>query len=422
MTDSWYSISFGRTYQTPRFLAALATYSDTDNCELRYQNLSTTGVQVRVEEDTTYDSETQHLQAEAVHYLVFAGSGGLRARVWGSGDEVRKYYALGSQRVAMRVSGAPASTPTRNGVYYLYTDHLGSTSLVTTGENRGVMGGILPAGSVWLRQLYDPYGAVRYASTPHGPAPTDYGYTGQRATQGNRILIATRQDREQILFIPPSFQSFRLDTAFGSFLLLQQIECNVAYDHQVLCRMAFAHSALIFSKGDVEGPMNAVLDTPVATHCLAEFFRAANQAGDVIASLICCLAVYLSRTLNHSDAPEVCPGPLRIRVRDEFGFRDQPIPPGFDAPVTFLDGLVTIMRHILEVDLLRVRDEALHILQQGALITLECQYVVASLVNNSLDNLGLAAHRINGDDAPLDYQHLQQFRDGRDLVRFLVYL
>jgi len=178
VTDSWYSISFGRTYQTPRFLAALATYSDTDNCELRYQNLSTTGVQVRVEEDTTYDSETQHLQAEAVHYLVFAGSGGLRARVWGSGDEVRKYYALGSQRVAMRVSGAPASTPTRNGVYYLYTDHLGSTSLVTTGEDR--VG--LAAGSVWTRQLYDPYGAVRYADNPHGPAPTDYGYTGQRAT------------------------------------------------------------------------------------------------------------------------------------------------------------------------------------------------------------------------------------------------
>jgi len=33
-----------------------------------------------------------------------------------------------------------------------------------------------------MRQLYEPYGAVRYADNPHGPAPTDYGYTGQRAT------------------------------------------------------------------------------------------------------------------------------------------------------------------------------------------------------------------------------------------------
>jgi len=40
----------------------------------------------------------------------------------------------------------------------------------------------LAAGSVWMRQLYAPYGAVRYASNPYGPAPTDYGYTDQRAT------------------------------------------------------------------------------------------------------------------------------------------------------------------------------------------------------------------------------------------------
>ncbi|MDZ7272424.1 MAG: RHS repeat-associated core domain-containing protein, partial [candidate division KSB1 bacterium] len=177
VTDSWYSISFGSTYASPRFVASLATYADSDNAHLRYRSLSTTGVQVRVEEDTTYDSETTH-GAEAVHYLVFAGSGGLRARAWGSSDEVRRYYYFGGQRVAMRVSGAPASTPTRNGVYYIHTDHLGSTSLVTTGEDRGG----LAAGSVWMRQLYEPYGAVRYASNPHGPAPTDYGYTGQRAT------------------------------------------------------------------------------------------------------------------------------------------------------------------------------------------------------------------------------------------------
>jgi len=116
------------------------------------------------------------VQATAVHYLVFAGSGQLGAWPTSAIGEVRRYYHLGGQRVAMRVSGASPSS--QNGVYYLHTDHLGSTSLVTTGEDRGG----LVAGSVWLRQLYDPYGAVRYASTPHGPAPTDYGYTGQRAT------------------------------------------------------------------------------------------------------------------------------------------------------------------------------------------------------------------------------------------------
>ena len=103
VTSSWYSISFGRTYASPRFVAALATRNDIDNAELRYQSLSTTRVQVRAEEDTTYDPETTH-GGEAVHYLVFAGSGGLRARPRGSSDEVRKYYHLGAQRVAMRAS------------------------------------------------------------------------------------------------------------------------------------------------------------------------------------------------------------------------------------------------------------------------------------------------------------------------------
>ncbi len=54
---------------------------------------------------------------------------------------VTKYYYAGSQRIAMREGGV---------LYYLHTDHLGSTSLATTSS-----------GAVHSRQGYYPYGDTR---------------------------------------------------------------------------------------------------------------------------------------------------------------------------------------------------------------------------------------------------------------------
>jgi hypothetical protein len=74
--DAWYSFSFGTTLSSPRFFAAMPTRDGGDNAALRYQGLTSTGVQVRVEEDTTLDSETAHT-TEVVDYLVLSGSGAL---------------------------------------------------------------------------------------------------------------------------------------------------------------------------------------------------------------------------------------------------------------------------------------------------------------------------------------------------------
>ncbi len=71
---------------------------------------------------------------------------------------VKKYYSVAGQRVAMRSNGV---------LYYLHTDHLGSTSL-TTDES----------GSVIAEQKYLPYGEVGWMT---GTLPTDFGFTGQRA-------------------------------------------------------------------------------------------------------------------------------------------------------------------------------------------------------------------------------------------------
>jgi len=57
-------------------VAALATYNGPDSAQLRYDrtSLSAGSVQVAAEEDTTYDSETDHAE-EVVHFLALEGDG-----------------------------------------------------------------------------------------------------------------------------------------------------------------------------------------------------------------------------------------------------------------------------------------------------------------------------------------------------------
>ena len=58
----------------PHFLASLATYHGDDPAALRYMDRESDSVKVRVEEDTTWDSEQQH-GSESIGYLALASDG-----------------------------------------------------------------------------------------------------------------------------------------------------------------------------------------------------------------------------------------------------------------------------------------------------------------------------------------------------------
>jgi hypothetical protein len=75
VNHKWYTINFGQAFTSaPMFIASLAKYDGGDSSHLRYQNLVNGSVQVKVEEDTTYDRELNHTK-EVVDYLVFAADG-----------------------------------------------------------------------------------------------------------------------------------------------------------------------------------------------------------------------------------------------------------------------------------------------------------------------------------------------------------
>ena len=84
--------------------------------------------------------------------------------VAGANTTTRATYSLAGQAVATRVSGDP--NPANNGLFYLYSDHLGSASAIQK------------SGSAAIVTRYLPFGGYRPGSGPN--QVTDRGFTGQK--------------------------------------------------------------------------------------------------------------------------------------------------------------------------------------------------------------------------------------------------
>ena len=81
VTEAWFTQSFDWGYaETPALLTSLTSYNGIDNAHVRYTNLTTTSVQLKIGEDTTADTETGHAE-ESVAYLAIGGEGRLTALV-----------------------------------------------------------------------------------------------------------------------------------------------------------------------------------------------------------------------------------------------------------------------------------------------------------------------------------------------------
>ncbi|WP_052055655.1 malectin domain-containing carbohydrate-binding protein [Myxosarcina sp. GI1] len=79
VTHDWSSIEFdGLLTQEPQLAASVSTYDGADASGLRYNNLSTAGVDIKVEEDRSLDNEVIHT-TEIVDFLMVEGSGSLSA-------------------------------------------------------------------------------------------------------------------------------------------------------------------------------------------------------------------------------------------------------------------------------------------------------------------------------------------------------
>lgn len=79
VTHNWHTVDFGESLgSAPQFLASIGTYDGGDGSAIRYQDLSRYAVQIKIEEDTTADSEVAHT-TEVVSYLAIGAAGQLTA-------------------------------------------------------------------------------------------------------------------------------------------------------------------------------------------------------------------------------------------------------------------------------------------------------------------------------------------------------
>ena len=79
VTHRWHDLAFNNIFdESPQFIASIATYNGADPSALRYRHLDNNQVQIKIEEDTSFDSSIYHIPEE-VNFLALAGNESLAA-------------------------------------------------------------------------------------------------------------------------------------------------------------------------------------------------------------------------------------------------------------------------------------------------------------------------------------------------------
>jgi RHS repeat-associated protein len=128
---------------------------------------------------TTYPFPGYEVEQTDTWQYLCADKGGTNCSwQWGQTSTVtRKTYFLGGQAVATRVESIPAQGG--DGFYYLHSDHLGSSSLLTNSS------GVKVTGS---ETRYYPYGSQRLAPTMPADNITDRDFTGQKENSYIKLI------------------------------------------------------------------------------------------------------------------------------------------------------------------------------------------------------------------------------------------
>ncbi|MEZ4513968.1 MAG: RHS repeat-associated core domain-containing protein [Chloroflexota bacterium] len=179
----------------------------------------------------TYDASGQRVKTvEPGGKTTYFPFGNYEETVVGSSTIKRSSYAIAGQVVAFRVAGDPVTT--NNGLFFIYGDHLGSTTML------GTSGGAFVAG---LLGRYRPYGSYR------GTAPTqtitDRDFTGQRENRELGLLyynarfyhpsIGRFASADTLVPSPAIPQSFnRYSYVLGNPLRYSDPTGHVCYDPQ----------------------------------------------------------------------------------------------------------------------------------------------------------------------------------------------
>lgn len=146
--------------------------------------------------------------------------------------------------------------------------------------------------------------------------------------QGKRILILhlcePGQDLEQLVLLPTRQEAFAFNAPFANFLLLEYFQGDMSQQGKVFRPVIFPHPAMIgrslpaFIKGQVQRPMQLVLDSPMRAHAPQDAF-CSNDTGDMIAvfATLFCTQPALGTDPRHGQ--QLFPVGKAAQVRQNFG-------------------------------------------------------------------------------------------------------
>ena len=205
--------------------------------------------------------------------------------------------------------------------------------------------------------------------------------------------------------VPGGFQPFVSEAGYG-LVFLQEVEGELGQDGEVLRCHPAPFALLVLAESHVERPVELVLDLPVAADIGVEG-GVGREAADVEAFL--CGLASAGRACRPDPDDGLEPGPVPI-IRPHDGVRLEGL-----ALAHLYPSVPLVDVRVLGCGML-VAAHRLHVLQQGLLVALDGQYVVAAGLDGLPRYVFLRPHRIDGDDASRDVEHVYELGYGRYLV------
>src|SRR5215211_8239878 len=231
-------------------------------------------------------------------------------------------------------------------------------------------------------------------------------------------MTLASDDPEHVVVVPGRHFAPTASAGSAAAVAGDEVEGDLAQEGEVAGGGAVAHATVVLAEGDVEDPMQGVLDAPVPADGLDQdggIIVAAREEG-VDLGLDLTGAGDAADRLRRQHRAQLGPATQGFELPGGWAREDTPAD---QAAVTFVEGVEhrPPSRPAAEAGALEV---LAHGLEGAAVVGLQHQEIVGALGPDPLGDPLLAAHRIERHAAAVEPQDIEQLRDRGDLVRFAV--
>ena len=191
----------------------------------------------------------------------------------------------------------------------------------------------------------------------------------------------------------------------------------MAQDGEGLRSLVCANPTGILIKGDIEDPMEGVLDAPVLPYRLGEPHALRWQGSQKIPRLDLDRVPHFTTCLDHPHAVPVGPRGLGAKP---LNLRRDPIPTRFNAAMIPIDRFVIGVSDVSKPRGPGIVEKHRHRLSKRRVIVLQGQDIICPLLCHGLRHVFLTPHGINRDHRSSDVEQTEECGKGGNVIRLLL--